>query len=449
MTRGRRCPAQGASHVASTTRSTPSYLDADRRRDERDRTFHICSDCRICFKLCPSFKSLFRMIDEQGGNEVARRADARAAGPGRRRVLPVQALLRRTARTRPSRSRSGWSTSRGSCCGRSRSSSRKGKVDRQRRAARPHRPQGKVATTFAPIVNRVNRSRAGAQGDGEDDRHRQGSACCRRTRGSASRTWFRQRDRAHARRRRGARSRCSRRAWSSTRSRRSARRSSVSTSTTASRASCPTDQVCCGMPWLDAGDVDKFREHAERNVAALLPAVRAGQPVVVPQPTCAYVLKNEYPDFLGTDDARARRRATPTTRPSTSWRASRGAARHRVRRHDVRDDHLAVGVSLPGPAHRSEEPRPHGADGRQGADRRAVLGHRRHLGPAGRERRDGEARREAADGAGREVGRRARSRATASSRTRRSTKAPASSPCTRSRCWRVPTASRRREQCGS
>ena len=26
--------------------------------------------------------------------------------------------------------------------------------------------------------------------------------------------------------------------------------------------------------------------------------------MVVPQPTCAYVLKKEYPDFLGTDDAR-------------------------------------------------------------------------------------------------------------------------------------------------
>ena len=66
----------------------------------------------------------------------------------------------------------------------------------------------------------------------------------------------------------------------------------------------PPGQVCCGMPWLDAGDVDKFREHAERNVAALLPAVEAGRPIVVPQPTCAYVIKNEYPDFLGTDAAR-------------------------------------------------------------------------------------------------------------------------------------------------
>jgi Fe-S oxidoreductase len=66
----------------------------------------------------------------------------------------------------------------------------------------------------------------------------------------------------------------------------------------------PDGQVCCGMPWLDAGDIEKFREHAERNVAALVDAVKSGCDVIVPQPTCAYVMKNEVPDFLGTDDAR-------------------------------------------------------------------------------------------------------------------------------------------------
>jgi glycerol-3-phosphate dehydrogenase subunit C len=65
----------------------------------------------------------------------------------------------------------------------------------------------------------------------------------------------------------------------------------------------PEGQVCCGMPWLDAGDTTKFEQHARRNVEALAATVRAGHDVVVAQPTCAYVLKNEIPDFLGTDDA--------------------------------------------------------------------------------------------------------------------------------------------------
>jgi glycerol-3-phosphate dehydrogenase subunit C len=66
----------------------------------------------------------------------------------------------------------------------------------------------------------------------------------------------------------------------------------------------PEGEVCCGMPWLDAGDAQKFREAAQRNVDALLPAVEAGLPIVVPQPTCAYTLKDEYPAFLGTEAAR-------------------------------------------------------------------------------------------------------------------------------------------------
>jgi glycerol-3-phosphate dehydrogenase subunit C len=58
--------------------------------------------------------------------------------------------------------------------------------------------------------------------------------------------------------------------------------------------SCPP-QVCCGMPYLDGGDVASATANARRNLDALLPLVEAGAPVVVPQPTCSYVLKKEYP----------------------------------------------------------------------------------------------------------------------------------------------------------
>ncbi len=44
------------------------------------------------------------------------------------------------------------------------------------------------------------------------------------------------------------------------------------------------------MPWLDAGDTKKFEEHARRNVEVVGAAVKSGRDVVVPQPTCAYVL---------------------------------------------------------------------------------------------------------------------------------------------------------------
>ncbi len=64
-------------------------------------------------------------------------------------------------------------------------------------------------------------------------------------------------------------------------------------------------QVCCGMPSLDQGNVDAFLERARENVATLKPYADAGTTIVVPQPTCGYVLKSEYVNLLGGDDARA------------------------------------------------------------------------------------------------------------------------------------------------
>jgi Fe-S oxidoreductase len=67
--------------------------------------------------------------------------------------------------------------------------------------------------------------------------------------------------------------------------------------------SLPEGQVCCGAPWLHAGDVDSFRRQAKKNVMVLAAAVRAGHDIVVPQPTCSYVLKQDYKDYIGGTDA--------------------------------------------------------------------------------------------------------------------------------------------------
>src|SRR5262249_18537227 len=42
---------------------------------------------------------------------------------------------------------------------------------------------------------------------------------------------------------------------------------------------CP-EQVCCGMPKLDGGDIEGARKLARRNVETLLPAARAGRKIV-------------------------------------------------------------------------------------------------------------------------------------------------------------------------
>jgi glycerol-3-phosphate dehydrogenase subunit C len=63
-------------------------------------------------------------------------------------------------------------------------------------------------------------------------------------------------------------------------------------------------QVCCGMPNMDTGDLDRFREKAQHNVAALAHEVRAGRSIVVPGPSCSMTLRNEYPEVLGSEDAK-------------------------------------------------------------------------------------------------------------------------------------------------
>jgi Fe-S oxidoreductase len=61
---------------------------------------------------------------------------------------------------------------------------------------------------------------------------------------------------------------------------------------------------CCGAPFLHSGDVDQFKKVAAENVKALAESVRKGNDIVVPQPTCGYVLKKDYVDYIGGPDAK-------------------------------------------------------------------------------------------------------------------------------------------------
>ena len=66
---------------------------------------------------------------------------------------------------------------------------------------------------------------------------------------------------------------------------------------------CP-EQVCCGMPKLDGGDLEGARRLARNNVETLLPAVREGRKILSPGPSCTLVLRTEYPELVGTPEAR-------------------------------------------------------------------------------------------------------------------------------------------------
>ena len=65
----------------------------------------------------------------------------------------------------------------------------------------------------------------------------------------------------------------------------------------------PEGVGCCGAPWLHGGDFPAFIAQAKKNLPLLAQTIRQGNDVVVPQPTCGYVLKRDYLDYVGGPDA--------------------------------------------------------------------------------------------------------------------------------------------------
>ncbi len=281
----------------------PQYHDAAEARAERDRTFQICTDCRLCVKYCFSFKSLFQLVDEVHDDHV----DA-LAGAEHERIVDecFQCKLCYTNCPYTPDQGQDWVIDFPGLMTRSLVIQHdEGRVGASAKLLAQTDLQGMVATTFAPIVNKVTAT-GPLRGLMEKvtgiskDRMLPSFAKVRFTK------WFRN----HA-------------------ANRVARSGKPAGTTVALFPTClveyqnpdigkatvgvfehndiacqvPEGQVCCGMPWLDAGDQKKFRQHAEKNVAVLAPAVRAGMEVVVPQPTCAFTIKTEYPSFLGTADA--------------------------------------------------------------------------------------------------------------------------------------------------
>ncbi len=278
------------------------YFDASDARAERTRTFHQCSDCRVCVKLCPSFKDLFAMIDDLGGSDNV----AELTEDQHRHVVDdcYQCKLCYVICPYTPDQHQEWVIDFPRLMLRSLSiEHREGQGPGRNARLLAHTDlQGRVASGVAPIVNKSLEFapvRAAMEKLTGVSKVRMLPTYARQR---FSR-WFTRRPKVTATMARGE----------------------VAIFPTCLveyqatevgkalvhvyehngiRCNLPPGQVCCGMPWLDAGDTDKFVEHATKNVNALLPSVLEGTPVVVPQPTCAYVLKHEYPDFLGTEAAR-------------------------------------------------------------------------------------------------------------------------------------------------
>ena len=70
------------------------------------------------------------------------------------------------------------------------------------------------------------------------------------------------------------------------------------------RVDVPARPMCCGLTWISTGQLGMAERMLRRTLRALRPALRAGVPVVVLEPSCAAVFRADAAELLGSDDAR-------------------------------------------------------------------------------------------------------------------------------------------------
>jgi glycerol-3-phosphate dehydrogenase subunit C len=288
----------------------PQYFDPAALDVELDRVFDLCHGCRLCFNLCPSFPTLFNFIDEAEG-------DVAALTTAQRDQVVDECYQCKLCYVKcPYVPPHEW------------------KLDFPRLMSRVHAVRkrqgvgvkerltdqflgrtdalGKVSVAAAPLVNWATGTPGSAS-----------RRVMEKTVGLASQrllppyarqrftTWFARRSKATG-------------ATVPTGAAAPAGGGAVSVFPTCFveymdpdvgkdlvrvyehngvACSLPEGTKCCGAPWLHSGNVEQFTEAARRNVTALAAEVRAGRDVVVAQPTCAYVIKRDYPIYVAGPEA--------------------------------------------------------------------------------------------------------------------------------------------------
>ncbi|MEY4158070.1 MAG: hypothetical protein RL743_565, partial [Actinomycetota bacterium] len=279
----------------------PKYLDEADVREELTRVYDLCHGCRLCFKYCTSFPTLFKFVDKHDDQDAGKLTIAEQDQvvdecfqcklcyincpyiPGQHeweldfpRLMLRADAMRQATKQVPVRKRL--------------TTTFMGHTD----------ALGKVATTVSPVANKVLNAPAGSAI----------RKVVEKTAGVSSKrllppfakvrfsTWFKKRVKPVIAKRQG--------------------RVAIFPTCLVEyqepgigkdlvkvyekngvECSLAEGASCCGAPYLHSGDVEKFKKVAADNVTALAASVRQGNDIVVPQPTCGYILKKDYVDYIG------------------------------------------------------------------------------------------------------------------------------------------------------
>jgi len=286
----------------------PEFWDLAAVDKELRRVYDICGGCRRCLPLCPSFKVLFDRMDVEAVDGDVDKLPAADVKEVVDLCYQCKLCFNHCPYTPPHR----WEVDVPRLMLRARAAqARQSGVSLQDRMLGNADLVGKLGTLAAPLSNWMNElsvHRAFMQAVVGIHKQRNLPKFARPTFSS----WFKGRARS-----RGAETKASA-AGAGGPARKVALFATCSVEyyeTSTGRAAVNVlernrvdvslpEQRCCGMPYLDGGAVDEAKALIRDNVASLAAAVREGREIVVPGPTCSYMLKREYPWLDGSADAK-------------------------------------------------------------------------------------------------------------------------------------------------
>jgi Fe-S oxidoreductase len=270
------------------------YWDAEALQKEVTRTFEICHGCRMCFKYCDSFPALFDFVDHRHDGDVRR-----LTAPETGRVMDAcfQCKLCEVQCPYTPRDRHAYQLDFPKLVHRYKAqrAKREGIRLRDRLLARPD-AAGFVARMSLGMANVMNRVRAhrifmqAALGIHKDkllpdfapttfERWAERNGRIRSTPERVEVVLF---PTCYVQNNEPQIGRDTLEVLD---------RSQVKTA-------CVKGLQCCGMPAWETGDLDSLRRQAAANLRVLQPFVDAGAKVVVINPTCAMMMRREYPELL-------------------------------------------------------------------------------------------------------------------------------------------------------
>ena len=73
---------------------------------------------------------------------------------------------------------------------------------------------------------------------------------------------------------------------------------------------CVKGLCCCGMPAWEKGDLKSLQAQAKQNLRILLPFVEKGAKVIAINPTCSMMFRREYPNLVASEDREAAKKVS-------------------------------------------------------------------------------------------------------------------------------------------